>query len=518
MPEYLHRATDEELAARARAHLNQLDQEALTLGPIGLARYLADYVRVRPHIKVISDAFNQIQPGDGTRLMILTPPQVGKSQTARWAMLWWLARFPDHRVIIGSYSNDLALKHGEAIRKLVVEFGPRYALYLQRGSAGVTNWTLTSQGGCRSAGVGGGVTGMSADLVLVDDPLKSREEAESRRRRDRIHDWWSADLTSRLAPGAPMVLVNTRWHTDDLAGRLLATEGTVEEGGIWKRIFLPAIAVPPNPDEGVPPDSLGREPGEPLPHPKIAPGDTEALRKHWDTQRRLSSARDWTSLYQCQPKEPRDALVTREVMRAARVNKTPGATRTAVAIDPSGGGRDSAGIMAGHIATDGRLYVTHDRTGVMKTEDWTRKACLLIHEVEADLVIVERNFGGDQARVLLVSRWEAMKASGELPGHAVLPYIDEVVARKNKRIRADPVAQQFILGNIKMLGYHPEVEHEWCTWVSTDDYSPGRVDTLTHMATGLLLPRLQPTGGGQGFAGLDRNATAGASGFPDLPR
>src|SRR5690606_41249108 len=109
-------------------------------------------------------------------------------------------------------------------------------------------------------GIGSGVSGSPGDLAIVDDPRKSRAEAESVRHRDNVWDWWSADLLSRLSPGAPVVMVLTRWHVDDLAGRVLAQDGHEDEGGPGRVERRPAFADDRH-------DPLARPRGAPLPPP-----------------------------------------------------------------------------------------------------------------------------------------------------------------------------------------------------------------------------------------------------------
>lgn len=512
--------TDHELAARIRAHMHSLDQDALAKGPLGLARYLDPQVIARPHMWCISDALESLQPGSNARVMVFCPPQVGKSFTATWGVFWWLAQHAAYRnVIIGSWGSYMAGERGYTLRKYVTEYGDRYGLRLQRGSASVKSWKLVGGGGVFSGGTRSGIAGVPADFAVVDDPFGSRADAESRRTRDRVYNWWSGDLGARLSPGAPVLIVNTRWHLDDLSGRLLEDQGRIEDGGVWRVVFLPAIAVPANLKDGIPHDGLGREPGEPLTHHRVPRGDRAAALAHWEHKRKTSTPRDWASLFQCLPREEKDALVSRALLREWRKGAAPQATRKAVSLDPSGNGRSTAGIIAGYLAEDRRLYVTHDRTDVLSIDQWAERTCLLAHETSADVIFVERNFGGGMATSILLSTWESLINSGRLPNTAVLPFIQEVHARQGKRIRAEPMAQQIVLGNLLSLGIHPELEEELATWSITDTDSPGRIDALTHLAFGMLV------GIGTNPAGLLNPADVvgtegvdGAAGFPDYPR
>ena len=103
-------------------------------------------------------------------------------------------------------------------------------------------WETRQGGTVRAVGVGGGITGYGAGLIIIDDPVKSRAEAESRNIRDKVFDWFNDDLYTRLKPDAPIILIQTRWHEDDLAGRLLAEAAEDANGEKWEVVSFPAIA------------------------------------------------------------------------------------------------------------------------------------------------------------------------------------------------------------------------------------------------------------------------------------
>lgn len=340
---------------------------------------------------------------------------------------------------------------------------------------------------------------LAHNCAIVDDPHKNRAEAESLVTRDKVWDWWSADITSRLAPGAPIVLVCTLWHEDDLPARVLDQDGREEHGGMWRIIRLPAFADTTN-------DALGRMWGEPLPHPKIPEDDQDSARKHWDVKRNTSLVRDWHALYQADPQPNEGSLVTAALLRSRRhipppVNVEP--QRTGVAIDPSGGGRDLAGIIAGHLMTDGRLYLTHDASRNGHSEVWSMEAALLAAETHADFVIMEKNYGGDMSRIAFDSAWDTITkvaAGYDLDtiedGHArraqaldtmpAKPQLKLVTAKKGKLLRAEPIAQQFAEDRLRLGEYLPSVEHEWCSWQVSDPNSPGRIDASVYLAFELL--------------------------------
>lgn len=401
--------TDDELYAEAVALQAACDRDALA-DPLSLARNLDPLMVSRRHLRVASRAIAEIEPGSGARLMIVMPPQVGKSKLAGvWTPFWWLCQNPTHRGIIGSYAASLAVDRGREVRSLVHRFGHRFGLTLDRSSKAKNNWLLSTGGGIKSAGVGGGITGTPANIGIIDDPIKGRAEADSPTIREKIWNWYSGDFYSRLSPGAPVIIMMTRWHEDDLIGRLLAEQGTIEQGGRWRLIFLPSLAVDPDPKLHIPPDSMGRAKGEPLTHPLIGPKDEERLRAHWEDKRTSSTTRDYNALYQGCPRPVEGALLSRQLLRQRR-DFFPAAkpVKYAIAVDPSGGGRSSCGIVGGWLGDDKRLYFCADRTDVMSSERWGDAVCMLAAELEAYQVWVERNYGGDMYRVINTA-WDQLR-------------------------------------------------------------------------------------------------------------
>lgn len=473
--------------------------------PVTLASHLdGRFYNVRPHLQVIAAELAALERGDFDRLLLNTAPQTGKSRTAtEWGAFWWLCRNPAARIVVGSYGDDRAVPLGKAIKKLVESYGPQYGLFIERGSAAVKHWDLTTGGGVRSVGVGSAITGFSADLVIIDDPTKSRAEAESVARRDAVFNWYTADILSRQQPGTKVMIVQTPWHVDDLRARVVKQEGDLADGGRWRVVIMAALCEDPKTDP------LGRMVGEPLSHPKIKDGDTSRLLRFWERIRSEQTPRDWRALYQCDPKAPEGQLVKADLLRQRRCFEHGTCDghpqRSGVAVDPSGGGRDTAGVIGGYLGQDGRAYWTHDRSGVMAAEDWARAACEVAQEIAADFIVFEANYGGDMARLTIRTAWDKLRqAEPDRYGHC--PRIIEVHARKGKVLRAEPIAQQIVEDRIRTAKYLPDLESEWATWVVGPD-SPGRIDASTYLSYELLpLPN----------AGSVSNAGAGLLASTDL--
>ena len=258
------------------------------------------------HLNLLCKYLEAVERGDIKRFIISMPPRHGKSMTVTQTFpSWFIGKNPYRRVIEVSYGDDLARKFGRENKRKVDEFGSElFDVSIPRGASSSTNWSLDGYpGGMISAGVGGGITGEGADLLVVDDPIKNRLEAESVTYRERLWSEWQDTLMSRLHPGGRVVLIMTRWHEDDLVGRLLRQDTDYE----WTFINLPAIA-----EEGEP-DELGRAPGEPL-WPEH--GFNEAWAR---ALMRSVGARTWESLYQGHPRPQDGGLFKASMFRSFRV-------------------------------------------------------------------------------------------------------------------------------------------------------------------------------------------------------
>ncbi|MFJ2774649.1 terminase large subunit domain-containing protein [Streptomyces sp. NPDC087300] len=475
--------------------------QELLCDPVTLAAGLAPDYRVRGHLRVVGQAFADMAAGVHDRTMVVLPPQVGKSEAAsRWGVFWWLVKHPHHKIILVCHTQALANKHSRRVRDFITEHGHLFGLKLAPGNAAVQDWSLVSGGGLFALGTGGSSAGNPADALFLDDLLKGRVQAESKGERDKSHAIYGDDLLSRLAPGAPVILTGTRWHEDDPQARILRDEGRLEDGGAWHVVHMPAIA-----DLALTggTDPLGRATGDPLPHPKIEDGDTERLSAFWgrrkDAVSRVSR-NSWASLYQGDPKPREGALLKAEQNLAIRFpGQAAPAVRSAVAVDPSGvGHRDTAGIVGGHLGTDGRLWVTHDRTGNLEVDEWARAAAKLAMEIDADAVVVEQDYGGNMPKTLIRGAWERLaeewdtEHDGDVDAGAnpyrsrIAPAVENVKARKAKVLRAEPVAGQMREDRIRYGAFMTELENEWETWQPGSKESPGRIDAMVYLAYHLL--------------------------------
>jgi hypothetical protein len=209
---------------------------------IAFARATFPRYRPAPHHRRIADALMAVERGAIDRLIITMPPRHGKSQLASVHFpAWYLGRNPDRRVIGASYAAALAYRFSRQSRGLVGAPGWPFAVRLAEDSAAIHAWDIHgARGGYIAAGVGGPITGSGAHLLIIDDPFKNQDEANSPIIRENVWDWYTSTAYTRLEEQGAIVLIMTRWHDDDLAGRLLAASR--ERGDRWEVLHLPAIA------------------------------------------------------------------------------------------------------------------------------------------------------------------------------------------------------------------------------------------------------------------------------------
>lgn len=205
------------------------------------------------HLIYIQQHLQMVTDGTLRQLMLFVPPRHGKSEmtTVRYPV-YRLEQDPKLRIIVGAYNQTLAEKFSRKARRIAFERYKDHKLPLNPQRLNVADWETLLGGGYRSVGVGGGITGQGGDLIIIDDPVKSRKEADSETYREWVYDWYTDDLFTRREPGAAMILIMTRWHEEDLAGMILESE----DGPNWTVISLPALA-----EEN---DALGRKVGDAL--------------------------------------------------------------------------------------------------------------------------------------------------------------------------------------------------------------------------------------------------------------
>ena len=286
--------------------------------PGALARAIDSTMNQTPALDLIDAELVRLLDEPGGRLIISMPPQQGKSTRVSQAFpVWALTQNPDLPIIVASYGEQLAERNGETIRNMIRWNADKLGIDVEHGSSAKKRWRLDGHtGGVLSAGIGSGMTGFASGLTIIDDPVKDRAEAESETYRERVWGWWTDVAQTRLAPGAPVVVVLTRWHTDDLAGRLLAAP----DGDRWRVLNIPAQA-DHDPAKGET-DLLGRKPGEYMisarrerdPRNPRSPGKP-MTNADWERVKVGVGSRTWNALYQGRPSPAEGGVFKRDWWR-----------------------------------------------------------------------------------------------------------------------------------------------------------------------------------------------------------
>lgn len=299
------------------------------------------------HHKVITEKLEAVERGEIDRLMIFAPPRHTKSELAsRRFPAWYLGRNPNKQIITATYAGDLASDFGRDVRNIVRE--REYSnlfpdVSLRDDSKAANRWHTNKGGVYVSVGVGGAITGRGADIALIDDPLKNRKDADSETIRDSIWDWYTSTLYTRLMPGGAIVLIQTRWHEDDLAGRLL--EQQKHGGDQWEIINLEAIT-----NEGT--------------------DKEEALWPAWypiEALKRIQAnvgAREFSALYQQKPQPEEGVYFKREWFNRYTLGEHPKNT------NPYGAGDYAVSDGEGDFSEEGIIEVDSDKN-IWFTDWWS---------------------------------------------------------------------------------------------------------------------------------------------------
>ena len=208
---------------------------------LGYAKFQMESYLTPPHIKVLASKLEAVERGEIKRLAIFMPPRHGKSiLSSEFFPAWYLGRNPKNFIICSTYGQELADDFGRKVRNQLQD--PRYQeifpdVGLATDSSSMRRFNTSKGGVYYAVGAGSAITGRGAHLLLIDDPIKGREDADSDAMRSNLLDWYRSTAYTRLMPGGSVVLIQTRWHEDDLAGWVL--KETEHEG--WEVIEFPAI-------------------------------------------------------------------------------------------------------------------------------------------------------------------------------------------------------------------------------------------------------------------------------------
>lgn len=370
------------------------------------------------HLQLINRKLLALAAGRLQRLMIFCPPRHGKSELcSKYLPAWYLGTFPDRRVMLASYEATFAASWGRKARTLIEEHGRLFNVSVSTSSSAADNWEVAHHGGgMTTAGIGGPLTGRGCHLMVVDDPVKNAEESLSPTVREKHWDWWQSTASTRLEPGASALVMMTRWHPEDLAGRILQ-----EQPGEWEVVNLPALARFD--------DLLGRSPGEALWEARWPRAVLERTKANVD-------AYWWNALYDQQPSRHGRFEWPDEYFEGIWASYWPDSFETRlVAIDPSKGKDSRKGDYSGIAFVgirDGKLWVDCSLKRRPVTQ-LVRDAVIFSREHQAHAVGVEIN----QFQELLEP--EIARAASEMGGQPLPLYgITNTVAKELRIGRLGP--------------------------------------------------------------------------------
>ena len=426
---------------------------------------LAEYYKCRypnyhyaAHIQQIVNVLEELKPKDA--LILNIPPRHGKSDTVAAFLEWRLGIDSVETVMYASYTASLAYKRSRIIRNEIATgraFRSKFTHTKLTGDAkAVTFWELLQGGGFIASGVGGSITGMGASLAVIDDPLKGRKEAESQLVRQNVIDWFTSDLLTRLTPNANLVVIQTRWHPNDLTGWLLEQIAKEENfaGFNWKKLIMPAI-------------SEGRA---------LWP---ERFNLEWLEQRKKANEYDFASLYQQDP-IPRGGAVFRDAHYYSELPKE--GFKKAIAVDlayTSKKHADYTVILSG-LAKGGKLYVT-DMQRVQ--EQISVVTVMLKQRQHEERATVHTRIGGQEKAVVEFLEREGLS-------------IDSQPTEGDKFSNAQPVATAWNRGDILLCesaAWVGELLNEVLNFTGVEDKHDDIVDTLVTLWKALIGMPQTPT-------------------------
>lgn len=387
------------------------------------ADFIKDDFQRPEHIQTIIKALSKIESGEIKRLMINVPPRFGKSYLVSTIFpTWYLGRNPDKNIIFSTYGQSLADDFGRQVRNIVQDEKFRFVfpnVKLADDSASVKKFAVSQGGIYYAIGAGGSLTGKGGSLIILDDVIRNRADANSDTIRKNILDWYKSTLYTRLAPGGSIVFINTRWHESDLAGHLLKSEPE-----LWTHLNMPAIS-----DDG---HSLWPE--------------RWPLDKLEEIKKSIGSY-EWAALYQQRPSPAEGGMFNKawfEIINAMPKGNIVGTVRywdRAATIKKDGNDPDyTAGVK-----------ISKDRNGIFYIEDVIR--------IRASSLDVQKTIQNTASRdgqlvkiVLEQDPGQAGKSEVEYLIRLLQGYnVKANRVSKDKITRASPFSAQCEAGNVKLL-------------------------------------------------------------------
>ena len=405
------------------------------------------------HLKPLADLFARAEYGP-IRACVSVPPRHSKTETLIHGIVWWLSRHPEQSCVYASYGGGLAVDKSKRALDLALQAGISVRKDARRGD----NWRTVQGGGLRAVGTGGSLTGHGANLLIIDDPLKDRVEAESTTIRNQRWDWFTSTAMTRVEPGGSVIVTHTRWHQDDMIGRLQ------NEGG-WEMINLPAYAQHN--------DMLGRKPGDAL-WPTRWPLE-ELQKRHKEV-----GEYDWSSLYMGEPR-PKGGRLFKEPQTYDFPAVDRG--RPVIVCDPAASSKnysDYSAIVVGLGWVDPQTQLPH-------------LDILDVHRIQVEVPVlvsylqeIQRKW---QAPVAIESQGGFKAVAQSLRRINPSLVIREITTQTDKFTRALPVAAAWNDGRVRIPSPDIGTTPKWLvpflqevqTFTGVGDVHDDQVDALAHL-------------------------------------
>jgi phage terminase large subunit-like protein len=407
------------------------------------------------------------------KLMVFMPPQHGKSQlTTRLFPAYQLGKDPNKKIVIASYNATLASRFNIDVQRVIDDMKyhdvfPDTLLnssnVLKVSESALRNSELFEivgyKGFLKAVGRGGALTGTPVDIGIIDDPIKDRAEAMSEVIREGLWSWYQDVFETRLHNDSQQLLIQTRWHENDLAGKLLKRDSD------WDVIVLEAIK---ENEKDYDPRSFG----------EVLWGSKHSLERIQKIKE--TSPITFNSLYQQSPKNIDDMglLWNRDIIDKFRIKVLPEKLKIVVAIDPaitSSSNSDETGLIVVGKDSNDKGYVIEDASGRYTPEQWGKLSKELFDKYDADYYVAEKNQGGDMVESI-IRQFDKNNR------------VKLVTATKGKYVRAEPVYALYEQGKIFHVGNLMLLENQMVTFnPDKNDKSPDRVDALVWGLTDLFI-------------------------------
>jgi predicted phage terminase large subunit-like protein len=434
-----------------------------------LTRYQAQYFH-----KALAKALEDVEAGKRLRLIITFPPRHGKSElSSKRFPAWYIGRDPYRYVAVCTYNQTFAEDFGKAVRGIMM--GPAYrqvfpGCALKAGSKAADRLETEEGGALFFLGRGGTITGRGADLIIIDDPIKNSEEARSETIREQLWEWFQNDIKSRfMSDTGAMIIIQTRWHEDDLVGRITDPSNPhydVEEAERWEIINIPAIA-----EDN---DILDRPAGQPLWPERFGLEYLLAFKR--------ANPRGFSALYQQRPTPEDGDFFQSHMIKGYRAGDAPPRDRMRVYAASD----HAVGTKQEHDKTCLMIIGVDEKSNIWVLDVWWRRA-------RTDVVV--------DAMLALMKKWKPLVWWAE-SGHiskSIGPFlykrmaeekcyvnVVEQVPSKDKQTRAQSIQGRMAMGLVRLPMFEPwyeDAKQELLKFPQArhDDF----VDTLAHIGLGL---------------------------------